>query len=904
MTSLKKTAFLCLFIISGACGLAYEIAWSRMLVLVFGGTMFAITTVLVCFMGGLAAGSHIGARLSRQTRTPARLYGMLEIGIGLYCLAVPFLLDHGLPLYRAIATAAGGSLFVLTAGRVIVCAFILIIPTCLMGATLPLLVQAFWTSRDQAGRSIGLLYGLNSFGAFAGCTLAGFTLLPMIGLSKTVWLAAALNIIVGITAMFLSRGATHGTASLDPVRPGASSIPAAETGTGILSSSMRRFLLLVACVMGFAGMAYQVVWTRALILAMGSSTYAFSAIVAMFILGISIGSLLVSRFAGRIRSPAAFSGALELVIGLSALLVVPLFGEMPGLVMRLAQSPEASFWHILGSQALCVFGLLVVPTVCMGAAFPLMCVAYHAASGKQHDQQAGHSTGIVYAWNTIGSIIGVCLAGFVLVPWSAMGVQRTIILVSAINGIIGTALLLAFSTRKLQAAISSACFCGAGVIIAMLSAPWSRAVMVSGPYLGRGIDPAESVIFYREGADSTVSVSDLGGRNLVMRINGKPDASSRIEDLCTQILAADIPLLLNPSASRVCVIGLGSGITCGAALDHPIERLDVAEISDAVIEAAKLFARDNSNALENPRLALHYEDGRNFLLTRTNKYNVIICEPSNPWISGIANLYTREFFELARNHLDKGGVHCQWIHSYSMRPDDFAGILHTMAGVFQHVQLWSTWSGDYLAIGSDTPLIIDLDAMKTAFERPPVKATLDRILIGSTRQMGNHYVGDERTLAAWYRKAESFRDDLPRLEFSASRHVIRNEGMTIGKTLDEFKSVPVLAGEPDSAPNAEFLNCLAGGRKAREHLRDSVAAAWSNDSRKYLDSLLGAAANAPEDMRVLLVVLGQLESQLISGTEASKAVGLSAYRKAVESAPMIQRLEKILSGKKEAPALR
>lgn len=832
MTRSRRTAFLCLFFISGACGLTYEIVWSRLLVFVFGGTTFAITTVLGCFMGGLALGSYLAGRVSHRIKHPARVYGMLEIGIGAYCLVLPLFFDLGLPMYRALARVSDQSFFWLSTARTLVCAAILILPTCLMGATLPLLSQAFVRRASGLGGAVARLYGINTIGAFVGCAGAGFLLLPVLGLSKSILLAAALNISAGFVAIVLTLRTDR---EADPTKAGTNRAKEAQAHLPRRAPSIRPgLLLLIYGVSGFAAMAYQVAWTRALILAIGASTYAFSAIVACFILGIALGSLFASRWLDRIPSPLAAAALLEAAIALSALLVVPLFGEMPGLVQRLSQSTEMTFEKILAVEALCVCGLLIVPTLCMGALMPLVCTVYEASRAAANGADAGDATrtrragvgrsvGDVYAANSLGTIAGSVVTGFLLIPWPLFGMQRTIVLASALSGIAATVFLVSQRPRRKEHVLAALPVLWlAGLILVSISQPWSRSTMVSGPYLGRppsGESP--DVRFYREGIDTTVAVTSLPDGTLSLRVNGKPDASNEVPDLRTMQLTGHVPLLLRPDAKDVCVIGLGSGVTTGAVLAHPVDRVDCAEISSAVIDAAVHFAEYSNHCLDDPRLTLVRADGRNFLLMGDRRYDVISSEPSNPWISGVANLFTREFFEIVKARLKPGGVHCQWLQAYSMKADDFAAVLCTVASVFEHIQLWHSSLTDYLIMCSDAPIVLDIERIGLTFQRPAVREMLRSIMINDPIQLAYHYVADGRDLTGLTKAQRPLTDDLPRLEFSAPRYLLRGESNEIERALCDIEGTPRLRGSADSPLNKQFLEALGRARRAKKVLNAS-----------------------------------------------------------------------------------
>ena len=897
----RQPVFLVLFFVSGASGLIYEIVWSRLLVFVFGGTTFAITTVLACFMGGLALGSYLAGRFVERVRRPARLYGVLEICIGVYGLAVPVLLGLALPLYRVLAGLFDESFVWLTVARVVVSGAVLLLPSALMGATLPLLSQAFARRSGGTGAVVARLYGINTLGAFAGCAAAGFGLLPVLGLWKSTLVAALLNITAGGVAILVAGGRHRAPEASAP--PGADD-PGQDATVGSSVAIDPRLLLALYGLSGFAAMAYQVAWTRALILSMGASTYAFSAIVACFILGLALGSLLIAPWVRKIRDPLSVAGGLEGGIALSALLVVPLFGEMPGFVQGLANSLDTTFASVLTFEVLSVLGLLIVPTLCMGALLPLVCSAYEAsrfsdASVRGEDgasTAAGRSVGAVYASNTVGTILGAAVTGFVLIPWSIVGMQRTIALASVLSAAIGTAFVL-LSGRRRAGRTRAAVAVGwvAVVVLLAVTDPWSRAVMVSGPYLGRSGATQTEVLFYREGIDTTVSVTGEGDR-LALRINGKPDASNGMQDMHTQTLLGQIPMLLKPDARRVAIIGLGAGVTAAAVLAHPVESVDVVEISSAVVEAAGHFAEANRHALDDPRLRLHRADGRNFLLLSERKYDVIISEPSNPWISGIANLFTTEFFEIARSRLEPGGVHAQWIHAYSMDVDDFAAIIATLSRVFEHVQVWETGFDDYVIVGSDEPIVIDVEDLYLASGRPGVNAMLASISINDPMQLAHYYVADARDLEAWLERQEPLIDDRPRLEFSAPRFIVQGMVSEIDWQLFSAEGTPELAGDPRAMLPREFRETVVRGREAKRYLFDARAAFDRGDYPAVFDAAPQAAANAPDDQRMLLSLGRKLQRVLDDAGEAQRPAIDETYRKIAVVAPAIREFRKETPG--------
>lgn len=856
-----RNLFLCLFFVSGACGLTYEIVWSRLLVLVFGGTTFAITTILICFMGGLALGSYLAGRRSARAGRPERVYGFLEIGIGLVALLVPVAMELSTGIYRVLAV--GESFLLLTVARVLVSGLILLLPTTAMGATLPLLATAFTRQSKTVGGDVAALYGANTLGAFVGCAGAGFFLLPWLGLHGSTLTVASLNLLAGTAALLIARRPLGTAPVRDAGAAEAAGAPAAGAQDRPGPALGGRALLLLYALSGFAAMAYQVAWTRALILSLGSSTYSFSLIVSCYIFGLATGSLLMTPLADRLRRPLAVTGALQAVIALSALFVVPLFGKLPEVVASATSAEGTTFRDVLLVEAGWVFGLLIVPTLCMGALLPLICRIYAPSAG-----QAGRSVGDVYAANTLGTILGAAVAGFVLIPWRPVGMEHTIHVASGLNLLVGSVFLLAPKPRPVP---RYALVAGAWVVAALavgLTEPWSRQQMISGPYLGRDKSKEWSIVFYEEGIDATVAVERLGDTdNMSLSVNGKPDASNLLGDMPTQMLLGVLPALLRPEARDVCVIGLGSGMSVGSLLLFDVERVDVAEISQEVVDASRLFDDDSHTPLEDPRVHLHRADGRNLLLLADRQYDMILSEPSNPWISGISNLFTREFFELARSRLKPGGIHAQWTQGYSMPPESFAAILRTLGEVFPYYQVWEMSLNDYLVVASTEPLAIDMESLFFSFHRPALQQEVGRIYITNPFQLANHYVTDREHLSEWLADAEVLTDDRNSLEFKAPQYLLAETEHDIGLTLHRLGGVPAFAGGPPGELESIFLDVVA--RTQQRGIRYRELRQLTGDAPAYVDALNDTFEYGRTDIRTLFAAAELVRKLVEAGAPVS-----------------------------------
>jgi spermidine synthase len=756
------------FFLSGATALIYEVVWLRMLGLVFGHTVYAATTVLAAFMAGLGLGSVLVGRRAAGLRDPIRAYGVLEVGIGISCALIPLLIWLAsfvyLGLHRLLSVSYGLFSFV----QFLLVFALLLIPTTLMGGTLPILSQAL-VGEDGIGRTVGILYGVNTFGAVAGVIVAGYALLPALGNRATLAVAVVANLAVGAAALTYSwrlrRAARDGPrpAARAPARPRAAPEPL---------DSAARLTLVALGVSGAVSMIYEVAWTRALVLVIGASTYAFTAMLVSFLLGIAGGAAVYSWLWGRRRaSPGTFAWV-QVGIGLATALVLPLFERLPESVvfaLKRSDSPGA-----VGLMQLAVSAQALLPaTLLIGATFPCAVAMWARAPGR-----AGEDVGRLYASNTLGAIAGAVLAGFVLVP--LIGVHGSLKAGIFIN----LALAAALSVVPLRpvkgwrwGTLSAALVAAVAVV---LIPPWDPLVMSSGPtiYAGRylqsklgvmGMIRSRELLFYRDGPSATVSVTRASGTTL-LQVNGKIDASTNASDMPTQLLSGHLPLLLHRDPQAVLVIGLGSAITTGAIARHPVKRVDVVEIEPAVVEASGFFAKEHGDVLKDPRVRTVIADGRNFLLTASDRYDVIASEPSNPWLSGVASLFSLEFFELARQRLRPGGIMIQWVQAYHLLPEDFRMIVKTFRTVFPATSLWEAAAGDFFLLGRVEPVPVDLNLLKARYEaNPSVERDLAGIGIGGWPGLLAYFMLGEEDTVRYTEGAPLNTDDRLSLEFSAPR---------------------------------------------------------------------------------------------------------------------------------------
>ncbi|THB80885.1 MAG: tetratricopeptide repeat protein [Desulfobacteraceae bacterium] len=529
-----------------------------------------------------------------------------------------------------------------------------------------------------------------------------------------------------------------------------------------------------------AALTYEVAWTRVLAMMIGSSTYAFTMILAAFVTGLALGSAVCARYISKVRHPMGTLGLAQILMGVSALAVVPLFGVLPFYLTQVIAKYSDGFWQLQAVEFFLVLGIVFIPTLLMGAAFPL---ATHIFS--LHRKRTGESVGTVYGANTLGTIIGSALAGFVLIP--LIGTQKTIYAATGLNLFAAVLFILVSGWIRGKKVLRFFVPVPALLLICMAFIPaWNVNALTFGPFyqaIGQSSGTTASrhelrqlakkpeVLFHRDGPATSVTIKDLPDQSRVLFINGKPDASSR-GDLPSQLLVAHLPLMMHPDPKDTLVIGLASGITLGAATLHPAERIDCLEISPTMVEASHYFDDYNYRPLENPRVNLILGDGRNHLVWSPNTYDVIISEPSNPYFAGMADLFTLEFFELMKHRLNRGGLACAWVQSYLMDKETFQGIVKAFHTVFPGMTLWKSLKGDCMMVGAKDKLQVDLDILKTRMTMPGIQKDLARINIHDLPDFLGHLLTGPAGCARLCEGAYTHTDDNLFAEYAAPKALI------------------------------------------------------------------------------------------------------------------------------------
>ncbi len=747
MTRLRPAIPL-LFALTGAAGLAYELVWFKLLDAVFGVTALATSTVLAVFMGGLGLGASIAARRADRWERPFFAYGVLETLLGLVAATVPFTLPLVNRAFVGIYDVLQPSLLVLSLLRAAAAAVLLLPPATLMGMTLPVLARAF-SRDDSTALDVGVLYTINTLGALVGAAVAGFLLVPEAGLRAASAAAVAVNLFVGLAAMLLGRR----------VR-----IPPTERAAGARREWAAPALLAVAVLSGLTSLGYQVFWTRALVLALGNTVYAFAVILVAVLLGITLGSALATFLLARVAVPARALFVTQALAALAVVGVLFLFDDLPARFLELSSRWGGSFAGYVAANFVLAMAALLPATLLLGMGLPLV---LGTALGGTRDVARG--VGSLYAANTFGAIAGSLAAGFVVMP--AFGVRGGILLFGALNALAaGLAVLLAFRARAHRGKAAGA-IAAAFVIAVVLAPPWDPAVMTSGPFAsgvtGRGADHGDELVYYDDGVTATVSVRRRGG-DYKLQVDGRTEATGA-GDFKTNTLLGTLPVLLHPDPHRVLVIGLGSGVTLGAVLAHDVEAVECAELSEGVVTAAAFFERWHGGALADPRVSLRAEDGRNHLLLTRARYDVIVSQPSNMWAAGVGNLFTREFFELCRDRLSESGILGQWIQGYAVSEETLRSVLRTISETFPSIDVWVAEWSDILVVASKKPGPIDVARIEAAFLEDRVGDGLRRAGVPDAPTLLSHFMMDTDAVRRFSADAPLHTDDDRRVEMREPR---------------------------------------------------------------------------------------------------------------------------------------
>jgi len=753
-----RAAFYALFIASGFAGLIYESVWTHYLKLFLGHAAYAQSLVLAVFMGGMALGAALCARVSARVRNPLAAYAAIEAVVGILALffheVFVAVTDWSFATLLPALGVDGLSLM----GKILISCALILPQSILLGATFPLMSAGLARALPGAsGESIAMLYFANSLGAAAGVLASGFVLIAWAGLPGTLRTAGALNLLVAVVVAVLARPMRHAALGKTIAQEQA---PAA------------RLLLAVAFFTGLASFIYEICWIRMLSLVLGASTHSFELMLSTFILGLALGGLAVRRRIDSSASPERLLGAVQVAMGLLALATLPVydwsFELMETLMSGIARTPSGYALFNLSGQAICALVMLPA-TFCAGMTLPLI-------TGALLRRGAGErAIGQVYAANTVGAIAGVLLAVHAGLP--VLGLQWTLTLGALIDAALGLVLLWRFAPgRGVFAATAAGCALAFAPIAAAFELDPRK--MTAGVYRYGDLSTSRdaAILYQRDGKTATVHLVRYGD-TISIRTNGKSDGSivmdrdaERGTDEITMVLTGALPLALKPEAKSAAVIGIGTGLTTHTLLQSlQLERVETVEIEYAMVDAARGFAPRNSGAFVDPRGRILIDDAKTFFSTRNRRYDILVSEPSNPWVSGVASLFTVEFYRRIRAHLNQGGLLVQWFQLYEIDASLLASVMHALGEVFPDYAVFAPSNHDLLIVASDAPL--PLPAKAAVFEQPGLAKELWGVHVLSAGDLDARYLGRRATLAPLFASyaMPTNSDYYPVLDLNAAR---------------------------------------------------------------------------------------------------------------------------------------
>jgi spermidine synthase len=730
-----------LFFASGVCALIYQVMWLRMLALVFGVTVYAASTVLASFMAGLAVGSYSAGRVASRLRSPLVVFGIVEIAIGVTAFMTPTLLDIAKDLWVAAHPSLPQAMPLVTAARFLVAIAVLIVPTTLMGATLPLVMESALV-RDRAVASrIGLLYAANTAGAIVGALVAGFYLVSHIGIEGSFRVAALTNLSVGLLAIALAFATRRSGA-----RASDAAIPHTIRSEPGLTPAAQRAVLWTFALSGLLSLAIEIVWFRMLVVFLRPTAYAFTIMLAAVLAGIAAGSAIATPLL-RQRGPwlavltvAQILIAITAVLSFNALAYLQRVGtEVAPLLVRLGLNDYLAPIVVASLLA------MLPTTLLLGFAFPIGLSLWAADSANP-----ARRIGAFYSLNVVGAIIGSVAGGFLLLPW--LGSRGSLIAISSLA--LCASVMLALTQWRTRPNFAGFIAIVGPVAFAMSALNAADPFALADEQLHRN----ERVLWREEGVQTTVAVHERLGREpfRILYLDGMHQADDMAPSVFVHHRIGALPVMLHARPRRALVVGLGGGATPGAVAQFPNLEVDVVELSDAVVHGASFFSHINFNLLQRPNASLRVDDGRNFLLTTRNKYDVITADIILPRTAGAGALYAREYFQLVRNALADGGLALQWNGAETETP--YKLIMRTFMSVFPHTTLWGDGS---LMLGSMTPFELSASAYAERRQDPRFRALFDWDLDVLRRS----YVAGPDELRRWVGEGPILTDDKPTIEY-------------------------------------------------------------------------------------------------------------------------------------------
>jgi len=841
-------ALILLFFLSGMCGLIYEVVWQKMLVLVFGISTYSTTIILASFMGGLVLGSYLFGKFIDKFKQPLKIYVYLEIGIGLFALATPWLFAGLTDLFVWIQRHLHTDLVTTNIIKFILSFIVLLIPTSLMGGTMPVISKFFVHRLDKMGSRIGLIYGSNVLGAVLGCFLAGFILISAFGKQQTIYYAALMNIGIGLATLYLNKfgkifqnveqlyqvtqQSVSGTVHALSIKKTKFSKRKQQSSGPVETLSFPPYLLqlilVTAGISGFCALAYEVLWTRTLIMFLRTSIYAFPIMLTTFLCGMAIGSLVLSRFIDNTKRALVILAIIQGLIGIISLYTIYEFSTINKIITSIWEKYGQGWYASIGAGFVASGLIMFIPALFFGLSFPLVSKLYTRGLNK-----LGTSVGSCYSINSMGSVLGSIAAGFILIP--LIGITKGFVVIALLNIILGSILLIfnPFTNRKTKIGINTTVF--GGMVFLLFIIPWKQP-LGSYSYNFSHTRAGGKILFYKEGVGGTVSVTQeiphlyTSDMNKRIEVNGVSVAGNEHMLRTTQKFQGHVPLLLYKTLTGndpeyAFILGFGTGESSNCILKHDVKCLDCAELVKAEVEAANIFSKINDTILKNQRFNLIINDARNVLLTSTTVYDVIESDAVHPNIA--FNTYTKEYYQLCKDRLSENGIISTWIPLFHLNPDNLKILLHTINSVFPHISIWFTTNFNNkhaILMGSQQKISIDVRELLEAMNKPNIKLSLAEVDLDDIESIITSFVADETTIAPKVRDVPINTDDNLILSNSIPKTSIGEE--TVSANLQFFNSL----GTPEFT--SHFKNIPDTGN-IKQNIKDYFAA------RKYIYDGLG-----------------------------------------------------------------
>ncbi len=707
-----------LFFISGFCSLVYEVVWSRMLVLIMGNTTLAASAILTTFMAGLSLGSYYwGKHVETINRPPLFIFGCLETGIGVSAIVISQILWVIIPSEIWFSHVSGSNIIFQNIVRYFFCFCALFCPTFLIGGTLAVMGRHIIPDGRDFGRKTATLYGINAAGALLGAFVAGFFLIQLFGHNGSLILAAAMNLLIGLTSMGLSfLGKKRGKPE--------ESVPAARGISHVVSKPSKatvNLVLIGVWISGSCGIAYQILWTRLLILIIDNSVYSFTIIVMAFLAGITIGSLLITPFFRLLKNPALLFAFVEIGIGITAFI-------FPFYIHLKPKDPNTTYLSFLFLTM--PMGILL-PTTLMGMAFPLAAKIYWSDK-----QLVGESLGTVYAANTAGSVLGGITAGFLFIGY--LGFQKSMTILPCLNLAIGA--LIAFSQLKPKLRYAFAGLMFLVVIIALQIMPYNY---FHEKYAE--LEPKSELIYYKETMATTAAVFERPDKNRALYLNGIPEVDTSQLSIKTFKLMGALPGLIHKNPKNALMITFGAGVAAGTTALF-VNSMDCVDLAQQAREIAVYFESFNDRITENNKIVLHHDDARHFLQCRQKQYSIIISDATHPRVYDSWVLFTNEFYELVQKKLTADGIFLQWLPFHGLSLEQYTGIVNTFTKVFKHTSIWCVDNNYSLLLSTPETLTIDFQKLQNKILQTDIKVNLRQVGLDNPFKVLSYFFMGEKNI--------------------------------------------------------------------------------------------------------------------------------------------------------------